>query len=138
MKRKYYFVILFFILAIFLSGCSGITTPILEVNQEEKVKETVTNYWSAMSNSQYELAKTYCMSYGYFYGLAFAGQNATYYNYVTAVFTPVINWVEINGNKATVKANLIMDTNIGSITLYDYTMGLIKIGSAWKLEEQLI
>jgi uncharacterized protein YceK len=27
MKRKYFFVILFLVLAIFLSGCSGVTTP---------------------------------------------------------------------------------------------------------------
>jgi hypothetical protein len=27
MKKKYYFVILFLVLAIFLSGCSGVTTP---------------------------------------------------------------------------------------------------------------
>jgi len=41
MKRKYFFVILFFLLAMFLSGCSGIgTTPPVTINQSLKASFT--------------------------------------------------------------------------------------------------
>jgi hypothetical protein len=49
------------VLAVFLSGCSGVTIPSPDVNQEEEIKEVVNGYWSALSNRQYSLAKNYCM-----------------------------------------------------------------------------
>lgn len=142
MKRKCFFVILFLILAIFLSGCSGVTTPILEVNQEEVVKEIVANYWIALSNRQYELAKTYCVPNGKAYQAVEEYQSMPYFGSITIVFTSYINWVEITGNNATVNTNITINVTVcfedicsdESETLYNYSMDLTKSNGAWKLK----
>jgi len=54
MKRKYFFIILFLILAIFLSGCGIIT-------DEEKVRDVIDEYFSAINNQDWNRAKNYCI-----------------------------------------------------------------------------
>ena len=43
MKRKYFFVILFLILAMFLVGCSGVTTPSINLNGNWTATNTTTS-----------------------------------------------------------------------------------------------
>ena len=57
MRRKYFLVILFLILAIFLTGC-GVAPGIPEWMSAEEV---IYNYWQAIINRQYVLAKWYCI-----------------------------------------------------------------------------
>ena len=141
MKKKYFLVILVLVMAMFLASCSGVTTPTLDVDQEEEIKEIVANYWTALSNRQYSLAKNYCIAHGDFYNLAEEYQNMPYFGSTTMIFTSYINWVKITGNNTTVNTNITISVNVcfedicseESETLYNFPMNLTKIGGAWKL-----
>jgi hypothetical protein len=54
MKRKYFLIILFLILAISLSGC-GIVTD------EEKVRDIIDEYFLAINDQDWDRAKSYCI-----------------------------------------------------------------------------
>lgn len=54
MKSKYLLVVLFLILAVFLSGC-GIVTD------EEKVRDIIDEYFLAISEQEWGKAKNYCI-----------------------------------------------------------------------------
>ena len=60
MKRKYFLVVLFLILAMFLSGCSGggIVTP---ATDEAKVESVIQNYALAMNDQDWSKAKSCCI-----------------------------------------------------------------------------
>ena len=68
MKRKLFLVVLFLILAIFLSGCSGggIVTPGAdEVGGDFYVCENLLKgFYTALSNQNFALALSYCKSGG--------------------------------------------------------------------------
>ena len=142
MKRKYFLVVLFLILAIFLSGCSVITTVIPGINQEKRVEGVVNSYWLALSNRQYGLAKNYCLFNGEFYYLAEQYQGMPYFGSSTIRFIPYFNWIEVTGNNARTNINLTVVATFcygsicssGSETLYNYTMYLAKVGGGWKLK----
>jgi len=57
MKEKYFFVIIFLMLAIFLSGCSGggIITP---VTDEAKIKGVLYDYCLALNDKNWSKAKS--------------------------------------------------------------------------------
>jgi len=134
MKRKYFLVILFLILAIFLNGCvGGVVTP---ATDEAKVKGVIQDYWLALSNRQYELAKSYCIPFGVFYNLVEEYQSIPYYG-STVKFIPYFNWVEVTGNNATVNMNITITVCFEDICsdeiLYNYSMYLTKSSGVWKL-----
>ena len=58
MKRKYFLVVLFLILAIFLSGCGGVVTP---ATDEAKVKSVINEYFLAINDQNWSNAKSYCV-----------------------------------------------------------------------------
>ena len=68
MKRKYYFVILFLVLAIFLSGCSGggiVTPDIDEIGGDAYLCENLLKgFYTALNNENFALALSYCKSGG--------------------------------------------------------------------------
>ena len=72
MKRKYFLVVLFLILAMFLSGCGGLVTPTYEYKVEYKISGTAKSVSVTLSNptggteqySDVDLPKSY--SYKYF------------------------------------------------------------------------
>ncbi|PKP61314.1 hypothetical protein CVT91_03465 [Candidatus Atribacteria bacterium HGW-Atribacteria-1] len=140
MKRKYFFVVLFLILAMFLVGCSGggIVSP---ATDEAKVKSVIQDYWFALSNRQYELAKTYCILNGKYYLAVEEYQDIPYVGSLTWTFEPYFNYVEITGNNAKANINLTSTVTVcfGDIcsdeseTIYNWSMHLTKIGGAWKL-----
>jgi len=72
MKRKYFFVILFLVFAIFLVGCSGITTPDYnEVGGDFYICENLLKgYYTALSNRGYTQALSYCKPGGVMYKFA--------------------------------------------------------------------
>jgi len=135
MKRKV-FLSLFIICLIFtLIGCDI-------VNHEEEIKEVVNAYWSALSNKQYELAKTYCITYGDAYYAVEDYQILSSDDNVTINWTSYINWIEIIGDKATVDLDitLIMTVCLEDVcstqteNLYNHLMYLIKNCGEWKLK----
>ncbi len=59
MERKYFFVVLFLILAIFLSGCGGgLVTP---ATDEAKVKSVINELWLAINDQNWSKAKSCCV-----------------------------------------------------------------------------
>jgi len=145
MKSKYFFVILFLTFAIFLVGCGGTgipTTPETSIADEAKVKSVIQDYWLALSNRQYELAKTYCILNGKFYLLAEEYQDMPYFGSSSVTFTSYFNWVKITGNNAIANIDLTITATVcfGDIcsseseTLYNYSIYLTKISGAWKLK----
>ena len=66
MKRKYFFVVLFLTLAIFLSGCSGIVTPDSnDVGGDFYICENLLKgFYTALSNQNFAQALAYCKSGG--------------------------------------------------------------------------
>ena len=136
MKRRIIFSVFIVFLILALVGC-GITTP--SISDVNEIKETVNNYWLALSNKQYGLAKIYCITYGDAYYAIEEYQNLFDYDYITLNWTPYINYVEINGNEAIVNIDiaLVVTVCFGDICsteseiLYDYPMYLIKIDDIW-------
>jgi len=140
MKRKYYFVILFLVLAIFLSGCgsSGIVTP---ATDEAKIKIVINEYFLAINDQNWSKAKGYCV-YGSdrYYAIcqieSAVNSLYAYCNVVTINAYGDIQNVSINGNysQAYCYVSMIM-TACGyydSESKYTYYY-LQKIGNSWKL-----
>ena len=139
MKKKILLSVFVVSLVLILIGCLGVAPIIPDVNQEEKIRGAVNNYWSALSNKQYELAKIYCIPHGNAYYAVEEYQNLFDHDYVTLNWTPHINYVEINGNEASVNIDIALIVTIcfenicstESETLYDYPMYLIKTDDIW-------
>jgi uncharacterized protein YceK len=138
MKRKYFFVILFLILAIFLSGCNGIVTP---ATDEAKIKSTIQNYALALNDQDWSKAKSYCV-YGSdaYYKVCVKEDlvNALYMycNIVTLTYYVDIINVNIDGNYAQVYVHTTsLITACGYAEAYDiYEYGYLqKIGNSWKI-----
>jgi len=66
MKRKLFFVVLFLILAIFLSGCGGVVTPGSdEIGGDFYICENLLKgFYTALSNQNFTQALSYCKSGG--------------------------------------------------------------------------
>jgi len=138
MKKKYCFVFLFLVLAIFLSGCSGIVTP---VNDEAAVKSVIYEYFLAINDQNWSKAKGYCV-YGsdQYYAVCQAEDMATtaYSLCDQVTINAVVNIfnVFINGSYSQVYSYVsILITYCG----YYYSdegdsyLELQKIGNSWKL-----
>jgi len=140
MKKKYFFVILFLVLAIFLSGCSGggIVTP---ATDEAKIKSVINEYLLALNDQNWSKAKGYCI-----YG------SDRYY--AVCQMEDLINTLYLYCNIITINAyadiqNISIDGNYGQaysyvgyiITGCGYyeaddkytTYYLQKVGNSWKL-----
>ena len=61
MKRKYFLVVLFLTLAIFLSGCSGggVVTP---ANDEAAIRSVIHEWSLALNDLNWSKAKSYCVN----------------------------------------------------------------------------
>jgi hypothetical protein len=72
MKKKLFFVVLVLVLAIFLSGCSGIVTPDSnDVGGDFYICENLLKaYYTALSNRNYTQALSYCKSGGIMFKFA--------------------------------------------------------------------
>ncbi len=138
MKKKYFFVILFLILAIFLVGCNGVVTP---ATDEAKVKSVIQDYYLAINDQNWSKAKNCCV-YGsdQYYRVSLMEDAANtlqqYYGTVTITCFADISNVSVNGSYASayidvivvVTAGIYYDTYSDSGYLY-----LQKIGNNWKL-----
>jgi len=141
MRKAYFLVILFLVLAIFLNGC-GLVTPDTDLAKE--IKEVVCDYWEALSGRQWELAFTYCIPHGGFYNLAEEYQSLPYFGETETEFYPYFDWeaIEVYGNNALANIDLTITVTVcfgqvcttSSEILYDYPMRLARIGGTWKLK----
>jgi len=138
-KRKYFLIILFLILAIFLTGCSiGIVIP--DTN-EAKVRSVIQGYYRALNNQNWNKAKSYCI-YGsdkYHKTCEIEYKINTLYLYcnIVTVNTYVdISDVSIYGNYSQVYCYI--NAKISACGYFDSTsdygsLYLQKIGNRWKL-----
>jgi len=137
MKRKYYFVILFLVLAIFLTGCSGITTPV--ISEETQINGLIGKLCVAASDKNWSLAKSYCYPGSSAYLMIEQAESmiASYpqVNDLILWMVPTIYSIDITGNEATVIASFYMQMWYqGEYTSDDTgkgTMILIKSGGEW-------
>jgi len=140
MKRKYYFVILILVLAIFLTGCSGggIVTP---ATDEAKVKSVINEYYLAINDQNWGEAKSYCIynSDKYYKTCQIEDMVNTgylYCNIVTINIIVDIKNVSINGNYAQASCDisiLISYCGYFESDTVSGTLHLQKIGNSWKL-----
>ena len=140
MKRKYYFVVLFLILAMFLVGCSGggIVTP---ATDEAKVKSVIQDYYLAINDQNWSKVKSYCV-YGsdQYYKVSVMEDTANmvqqYYGTLTITCFANVSDVSVNGNYASAYS----DVNIIVTAGYYYDAAsdsgylyLQKVGNSWKI-----
>jgi len=137
MRRKYFLVILFLILAMFLSGC-GVVTP---ATDEAKVKSVINEYFLAINGQNWSKAKSYCV-YGsdrYYTTCQFEDGINTLYMYCNIVtvncYADILN-VSIYGNYS--EAYCYFSGLITACGYYDSysTYGyyyLQKVGNSWKI-----
>jgi len=138
MKRKILLSAFIIFLILALVGCGIIP----DISQKEEIKELINDYWLALSNKQYELARAYCVPYGDAYYAVEDYQNMSDYDYVTINWTSYINWITIIGSEATANMKLTLNVTVcledicsdQNETLNNYSMNLNKISGIWKLK----
>jgi hypothetical protein len=140
MKRKYFLLVLVLILAIFLSGCSG--AGIVPTDSDEwDIKSVINEYYLALSNLDFNKAKSYCVYgsdqyYAVCQGEALVNNLYLYCSIITINVVIEIQNVSINGNYATVSGyTTYLLTGCGYVEADDgYSkFYLQKIGNNWKL-----
>jgi len=128
MKRKYFLVILFLILAIFLNGCGGgVVTPATE---EAKVKGVIQNYALAMNNQDWNKAKSYCIYNSSAYWMVESYKLLVEY-WEIGVFTfrvDIIRDIEVEGNYAQADIHIVDSLLVRWELTY-----LQKVGGVWKI-----
>ena len=138
MKRKYFFVVLFLMLAMFLVGCSGVG-PSPSITDETKIMDLINKYLLAICDFDFDLAKSYCYpgSSAYLMVEYFQGLMAQYpqVNEVLLWITPTIYSIDVTGNEATAKVSFFIQmwyyTEYFSDTTDILTMIFIKSGGEW-------
>ena len=141
MKKKIFLLVFVIFLTFTLVGCSGVVTPPL-IHENEDILRVVNNYWLALSNREYELAKIYCILNGNAYQAAEEYQDMPYFESSTMMWTCYFNDLEANGNSAEMNINLTLTVTVcfddicssESETINNFIIHLTKIGGVWKLE----
>ena len=142
MKKKYYIIVLFLVLTIFISGCSGgiPTTPGTNSEGETNVKSVIYEYFLAISYQNWSKAKSYCV-YGSdrYYATAtmeqFANDLAQYGGGTISCLVDISN-VSITDSTAQAHISLNIIYSFGG---YYYTESgsayyyLQKVGNEWKI-----
>ena len=140
MKRKYFLVILFLVLAIFLSGCAGegIVTP---ANDEAEIKSVINEYYLALNDQNWSKAKGYCVYGSERYYKTCQGEDLVntlhlYCNLITINVYADIQNVSINGNYS--QAYCYVSVLITACGYYESDdeyvyYDLQKVGNSWKL-----
>ena len=138
MRRKYFFVVLFLVLAIFLSGCGGVVTP---ATDEAKVKRVIQDYYLAINDQDWNRVKSYCI-YGsdQYYKVSLMEDAANtveqYYGTITITCFAEISNISVSGNYASAYIDVSVIVTAGYY--YDVWgdsghLYLQKIGNSWKL-----
>ena len=117
-----------------------ITPPL--PNESEDILIVVNDYWLALSNREYELAKTYCVLDGNAYQAAEEYQDMPYFESSTMMWTCYFNDLEVNGNSAEMNINLTLTVTVcfddicssSNEMINNYSIYLSKISGVWKLK----
>jgi hypothetical protein len=139
MRKAYFLVILFLILAIFLSGCGGgLVTP---ATDEAKVKSVIQDWSLAINAQNWNKALSYCVhGSDAYYGvcqLRDAIDSLNQYCSVVTINVLVTNMrVSIYGSYANVSCyvDIVISScgYVGSESIYG-NLTLQKVGNNWKL-----
>jgi len=140
MKSKYFLVVLFLILAMFLAGCgsSGIVTP---ATDEAKIKSVINEYFLAMNDQNWSKAKGYCV-YGsdrYYAVCQFEDLVNTLYLYCNIItINAGVNILDVSiyGNYGQAFCSVSVLITYCGYYESDSTSGyyyLQKVGNSWKL-----
>ena len=138
MKSKFFLIILFLVLAIFLVSCGGVVTP---VTNEAKIKSVINEYFLALNDQNWSKAKSYCV-YGsdIYYATCqmedLANTLHLYCNIITVNAVVNIYNVSIYGNYS--QAYCYFTYIITYCGYYESDSGYVyyylqKIGNNWKL-----
>lgn len=110
MKRKNYYLYLVFslvVLAVYLSsGCSGVTTP--SISDETRIKDRISKFCLALSNKDWNLAKSYCYpgSSAYLVTEELESVFTLLPPEARILVTPRIYSINVRGNEATVTLDI--------------------------------
>lgn len=132
MRRKYFLIVLFLILAIFLSGCGVVT-------DEEKVRDVIDEYFLAVSEQDWDKAKSYCIYDSEVYCetcLLEVLIDSLYPSVVTINFQVDIFDIVITGNYASayIDGSLTIITDDNPVTSdFSGYFCLQKVSNNWKL-----
>jgi len=114
MKRKILISFFVILLILVLTGCGEIVTPELTTNKF-LAEEAVYNYWQAIINRQYELAKFFCIIDGVWDKKVDEWEeyininSENYCSFLIIYFDKFYNPTEIIGGNAVVYAKIITD-----------------------------
>ena len=147
MKRKVLLFALIMLLILVLIGCGEMVAP--GTPAWMAVEDTVYNYWQAIINRQYELAKWYCIPYGVWYNKvdeweeyinANSEGDATvlifldkFYNQteiiggdIDNIYDPNIRYEAIAYVKIITHKRLFIDSYITDVDVFEYETELLK------------
>lgn len=136
MKRKYYFVVLALIFAVFLAGCTGTGT----MSDEAQITNKIGQFCVALSDKNFDLAKSYCYPGSSAYLMIEQFENtipsSIQMSDVTAWIYPAIYSIDVTGNEATAIVSFNMQVSYqGQYLVNEETepgiMKLIKSGGEW-------
>jgi len=140
MKRKYFFIGLFLVLAIFLAGCGGgvVTPPI--ISDEAQITNKIGQFCVAISDKNWSLAKSYCYpdSSAYLMVEQVESMVAPYPQISDVIIwiNPSIYSIDVTGNEATAIVSVNMQVSYqGQYLVNEETepgiTKLIKSGGEW-------
>jgi len=143
MNKKLFYVSVFLVLALFLSGCSSNLPTIPGTSTEEtKIKTVVNEYYLALSNMDWNKAKGYCIPgsepyYAISQVEALINNYSIYCNVIAFNALISIQDVSINGNYSMVTGYVTaLATACGYVIYnsegYSYIY-LQKVGNTWKI-----
>ena len=130
-------VVLFLILAIFLSGCGKVT-------DEEKVRDVIDEYFLAVTGQDWDRAKSYCIHGSKLYCETCNFEDHIFFYYpdsVYIIFEPDIFEITINDDfaNAYIDGERIINYPDGYSSFKDYSgrVYLQKISNDWKLDYEI-
>lgn len=141
MRKSYFLVVSFLILAVFLTGCGGTVTPVIPVSDEAKVRIAINEYFLAINDQNWAKAKSYCVyESDRYYATCYVEDaiHALQQNYITVTIICMITVsdVMIYGSFAEALGTGTIIISAGGYTESTSGTGvyyLQKIGNNWKI-----
>ena len=142
MKRKYFLVVIFLILAMFLVGCNGVVTP---ATDEAKIENVLQEYFLSISEQNWSKAKNCCVygSQRYYATCTMESFiNSMYQLYSVITITCYMDNVSVSIYGDFADASFYLTMYITADYYYDSQSGygvyyLQKIGNNWKIYDNL-
>ncbi len=146
MRKKIFYISVFLIFALLLSGCIGgkPTVPdVPEPTDEDLIMGVIEDYFSAINNQEWDLAESYCVDGSYAYKLVDAiklifDDQSSQCSTVILSFSPYISKVDIDGGEALAKGYMIIVIKCdgkehSESGVREFISSLLKVNHNWKL-----